>query len=300
MKTNTTKTIILITVLTLLISIASINKTYAAEKIELIILPKKTTVQPNDEILVEFKFNSTSLVVGLDFFVEYPESLIKYVDDNDEVLQSSGSLHILYSKPNPPKKEGVIYTLKFKVQSTAQTGAKIEFKFRKDSNYPKGTIDGDDVTIESSEFKLGTATIDVVIPTPTPTKAPTPTPTKIPPPTPTKAPTATPKPGENTPTPTVTPTSTNEVIIPDDSPTPSTSETSTPENTASPTYTPEMTTTPTTTEIPKIIDNSIDIWAYIFWAIVSVIVGVWIGIGIGYMIWGRRSKNSMFRYRGKF
>jgi hypothetical protein len=47
-------------------------------------------------------------------------------------------------------------------------------------------------------------------------------------------------------------------------------------------------------------DDNIDVWAYVFWGFVSIIIGMWAGIGIGYMIWGKRSKKSMFSYRGRY
>lgn len=43
--------------------------------------------------------------------------------------------------------------------------------------------------------------------------------------------------------------------------------------------------------------GSVDLWSFTFWILVVLVIGIWVGIAIGYGIWGRRRTSSMFRYR---
>lgn len=141
---------------------------------------------------------------------------------------------------------------------------------------------------------------------PTPTATPTPTST----PTPTKAPTQTVTPTKTpaqsqvpsaTPTQTQEPTGTEEI---DPSGTPGEIEGTPGDETADPSATPEIdsTVTPMITQKPTAVPTATDNQALLiksgalgFWMIVVLVVGIWIGIAIGFFIWGRRKGRNRIR-----
>ncbi len=120
---------------------------------------------------------------------------------------------------------------------------------------------------------------------------PTPTPT----PTPTKTPSWTPgatTPGQQT------PIGTDEVdpsATPDG--TPGEEETLEPSKTPEviPTVTPEATQKATPTPTPEGQSLLIKTGALGFWMMVVLIVGIWIGIAVGYLIWGRKKGRAVRR-----
>ncbi len=66
----------------------------------------------------------------------------------------------------------------------------------------------------------------------------------------------------------------------------------------SPSVSPPASVLPALPTLPPQEGNGgVDLWSFTFWIIVVLIVGIWGGIGIGYGIWGRRRKSTMFRYR---
>lgn len=138
------------------------------------------------------------------------------------------------------------------------------------------------------------------VPTPTPTPRPTPTPTPDPDITidPDSTPVVT-----DTPTPSPTPT-----MVPTDVPTPTPTPTLIADETPSqtdqsgietPYYTSENNTYapgPTSANNPgptagnkANTDSSISIGAVVFWSLVTLVAGIWIGIGIGASIWKKQS-----------
>lgn len=135
-------------------------------------------------------------------------------------------------------------------------------------------------------------------PTSTPTKAPTPTPTQTATPTKTPVQTATP---DVTPNQTQDPSGTAE-IDPDGTPgemegTPdgetfAPSETPKIDSTNAPVLTQKPTELPTTTDDQALLIKS---GALGFWMIVVLVVGIWIGIAIGFFIWGRRKGRNRIR-----
>ncbi len=266
-----------------------------AATIELKFSLDKTNPKPGDTVYLDVKFKSSSKVLGLDLYVEYNSNILDFENDNAEVfLESAGRIHILYNYT--AMTENTICKLKFVVKTSAQPGASANFTFIKDSEYPNGTVESEAGTIPPSGFSFGTVSLTIPTPTPVPTKAPTPKPTNIPTPKPTKTPTPEPK----------TPTPDNSTQTP-------AVETNTPEITETPTVTEEATQTPEITESAAITpvtedktpaptakgsaDDKIDTWAYTFWIVACLIFGIWIGIGLGYLIWGKRNKRNIYRYR---
>ncbi|MBP5312715.1 MAG: hypothetical protein J6112_07790 [Clostridia bacterium] len=163
-------------------------------------------------------------------------------------------------------------------------GSEDETKIQLAGSY---TENGTNVTIPTSLF-----TIERYVP-PTPTPSPTPEPTPTPGPEDTPVPTETPSPS-----PTIAPTDT-----PSPTPTPTMAELETP---TPATPTPVRTPAPTAVvsdSTPEVIipekpggDQSglsgtdpVPIGAVVFWAIVAIVAGIWIGIVIGAVIWRKRS-----------
>ena len=163
--------------------------------------------------------------------------------------------------------------LVFKVKSTAQVGNKgtIAVKVVDLSN-----IDGDDLGASQAPVSKKITVVGKPTPTPTPT-------------TPVWTPSAT------TPAQTQEPTSSEEI---DPSATPGEEETIEPSETpeASPTealvVTDKPIASPTATDDQALLIKS---GALAFWMMVVLIVGIWIGIGVGYLIWGRRKGRAIRR-----
>ncbi|MBR5500368.1 MAG: hypothetical protein IKV74_02440 [Clostridia bacterium] len=171
--------------------------------------------------------------------------------------------------------------LVFKVKATAKVGDKGTISVKV---FDLSNIDGDD--LGASQAPVSKKITVVGKPTPTPT------------PTPTKTPAWTPS--ATTPGVTQTPIGTNEL---DPSGTPGAAEGTFEEEILPPSETPELTVTPESTPKPttaptKTPDNQallIKSGALGFWMMVVLIVGIWIGIAIGYFIWGRKKGRSVRR-----
>ena len=144
--------------------------------------------------------------------------------------------------------------------------------------------DADFAQLTSGQVGGGTLTKTITV-----ASAPTPTPT----PTPT---TPVWTPGATTPAQTQAPAGTDEI---DPSATPGEEETLEPSETpeASPTEAPVVTNkpaiaSPTSTDDQALLIKS---GALGFWMMVVLIVGIWVGIAIGYFIWGRRKGRAVRR-----
>jgi hypothetical protein len=207
-------------------------------------------------------------------------------------------------KPDKPFTLGYV---DIKIKENAKLADDVDVLYIQNHEVPDGSYyESDDSRkiLFGFDFRVTGLHMTVIDPTPTstptPTKEPTAKPTDTPKPT-TAKPTDTPKP--STPAPTETPTPVNETETPpletgDLTPEPTNLETKTP---AISDKTPAITKSPEpSVPIGNGGDDNIDIWAYVFWGFVSIIIGMWAGIGIGYMIWGKRSKKSMFSYRGRY
>lgn len=155
------------------------------------------------------------------------------------------------------------------------------------------TENGVSSTSAQLAYKVKRAALPKVRVTPTPSPTPSPGPSETP--GPTNTPTPTPSP---TPTPEYVPTPTATLVIleaPQDTPAPTETrapytETIAPTATSSAALSEKFTSAP---EAPKEEqeESPVPVGSVIFWAVVALVLGIWIGISIGAAIW---KKNSIF------
>lgn len=175
--------------------------------------------------------------------------------------------------------------LVFKVKATAQVGNKGNIAVRV---VDLSNLDGDDLGASQTPVSKVITVVGKPTSSPTPTKTPTVT----------KSPIWTPS---ATPNQTEKPTNTDEIAS---SGTPGQSEGTPGEETLEPLETPEITPaeTPNVTKKPIPSPTATDDQALLiktgalgFWMIVVLVVGIWIGIAIGFFIWGRRRGRGIKR-----
>ncbi len=166
--------------------------------------------------------------------------------------------------------------LNFKVRTGVAVGSKGDISVKitglSDEN-------GEELTYSSTPVSKTLTVSEKPTPTPTPTKpawTPSPTPTNTPGEGTGEESTATPEGTEEIPT--------DETMLPTQEPTIS----------LLPTKTPVPTMEPTATDDQALLIRS---GALGFWMLVVLIVGVWIGIAIGFFIWGRKNGRSVRRSR---
>ncbi len=246
----------------------------------------------------ESSFNATvgwdytqDLVGGGLMEVAFDTEYFEYVSATDQAsyttidTSTSGLVKIFVDAVNVNGINSFRQKLVFKVKSTAQVGNKgtIEVKVIDLSN-----LDGDD--LGASQAPVSKVITVVGKPTPTPTKTPTAT----------QSPTWTPS---ATPGQTQEPTGTEEI---DPSITPGETEGTPGDETLSPSETPEImpTVTPDVTKKPIQSPAATEDEALLiksgalgFWMIVVLVIGIWIGIAIGFFIWGRRKGRNVRRSR---
>lgn len=166
--------------------------------------------------------------------------------------------------------------LNFKVRAGAAVGSKGDISVK----ITDLTSDlGEDLTYSSTPVSKTLTVSEKPTPTPTPTKpvwTPSPTPTNTPGEGTSEEFTGTPGGTEEIPT--------DETMLPTQEPTIS----------LLPTKTPVPTMEPTATDDQALLIRS---GALGFWLLVVLIVGVWIGIAIGFFIWGRKNGRSVRRSR---
>lgn len=253
-----------------------------------------TSIQAGQKIFSTVGYKVDQISTGVTILVAYDADLLEYGTyekhndrvENDylSVDQKEDLLEIRFSSNDEEEanKQINLCIISFKLKDNVQVGTAInititlkDFSGSIAEDYPHNTVNKSIVKTVTVAAK---PTATPATPTPTPTKTPVRTPT----PTPTKTP------GETAGT-------TGGGILPgtSDLPTDASPESSgdlPTDETASPT----PTTTPTkgvSSGTPETTDDQallIKTGALGFWMLVVLIVGIWIGIAVGFLIWGRK------------
>lgn len=255
---------------------------------------------------VILQFQSDEPVSGFQGRLTYPKEYISGVTgsgfgemDAFEIDSENGSIELGFTAAGP---EGAAQVFcgraVFVLQPNVPAGTEIAVKISllEITDISQMVPEGFAPTEETLRLTVaGSAATAEPEPTQTPTQRPeTPAPEKTPARTPQQStPTAAPPEQSGSPLKSAAPSSTGAL------PTPGSTASAVPEETTaagketlpagvSPTGSGEAVPYPTH-------DGSVSPGAFLFWLIVAVIIGIWIGIGIGYLMWGRRSRKGMFR-----
>lgn len=254
----------------------------------IIFTPSAAAVQPGKNLYVDVGLSLDNGVSAAKMEITYNPSVLWFskaastktpgVTDTIDEDAANAKITILFAPDDVANQ--VTQKLVFVVTNNSSPGSTGDITVKvieaSDANFAQLTPD-----------QVGGGTMSKTI---TVASAPTPTPT----PTPTKpAWTPTPPPAQ-----TQEPTGTDEMdpsATPDG--TPGEEETMEPSKTPEviPTVTPEATQKATPTPTPEAQSLLIKTGALGFWMMVVLIVGIWIGIAIGFLIWGRKKGRAVRR-----
>lgn len=255
----------------------------------IILTPSAAAVQPSKNLYVDVGLSLDNGVSAAKMEITYNPSVLWFskaastktpgVTDTIDEDAANAKITILFAPDDVANQ--VTQKLVFVVTNNSSPGSTGDITVKvieaSDANFAQLTPD-----------QVGGGTMSKTI---TVASAPTPTPT----PTPTKTPSWTPgatTPGQQT------PIGTDEVdpsATPDG--TPGEEETLEPSKTPEviPTVTPEATQKATPTPTPEAQSLLIKTGALGFWMMVVLIVGIWIGIAVGFLIWGRKKGRAVRR-----
>lgn len=259
----------------------------------IVLTPSADSVQPGKTLYVDVGIALDAGVSGGQLEVTYNPSVLWFskdastktpdVTDTLTVDEANAKITIVFAPAEFTNKQAT-QKLVFVVTNSSTPGSTGDLTVKvtraSDGNFTELT--------PSQTFGSATVTKKITVasaPTPTPTPTPTKTPTWTPTPTPTQTqepagtdemdPSGTPGESEGTP-------GEDETIVPSE----------TPEITASPEATSKVTASPKATDDQALLIRS---GALGFWMMVVLIVGIWVGIAIGYFIWGRKKGRNIRR-----
>lgn len=257
----------------------------------IVLTPSADSVQPGKTLYVDVGITLDAGVSGGQLEVTYNPSVLWFskdastktpdVTDTLTVDEANAKITIVFAPAEITNKQ-VTQRLVFVVTNSSTPGSTGDITVKvtraSDGNFTELT--------PSQDLGGGTATKKITV-TSVPTPIPTPTPTK---------PAWTPTP---TPAQTQDPVGTDELdpsgTPGEDEGTPGEDETITPSVTPELTATPEATQKATPTQTPDDQALLIKTGALGFWMMVILIVGIWVGIAIGYFIWGRKKGRNVRR-----